>query len=179
MNVVNLFAGPSAGKSTCAANLFCYLKSHHVSTELVGEFAKELIYAGNEVQLVNQVYIMGAQYKKLKDLERNNVDIAISDSPLLLQIVYCKDRHYFEEMFSLVKKLDNEFNNINVFINRKNPYQKLGRYHSEEESLVLDKKIWDLMNGAFHYVIDGTNTGYTRLGKEVLKKADKELLSKF
>lgn len=179
MKLINLFAGPGSGKSTTAAHLFSHLKRHNFKTELVGEFAKELIYLGNETQLVNQVYIMGCQYRKQKDLQRHGIDIAISDSPLLLQLTYCKNKPYFEEMKNLVHKLNDEFDNVNVFIKRCKPYQTYGRVNTEHEARDLDKIIWDSMGGDFHYVINGDSNGIDELAEEVLQIADKELLSKF
>lgn len=179
MKLINLYAGPGSGKSTTAAHLFSNLKRHNFKTELVGEFAKELIYLGNDTQLVNQVYIMGNQYRKLKDLQRHGIDIAISDSPLLLQLTYCRTKPYFAEMKALVEKLDDEFDNINVFIKRTKPYQTYGRVNTEMEARDLDKVIWDSMNGDFHYVINGDNAGLEQFAEEVLQIADKQLLAKF
>jgi len=179
MRLINLYGGPGSGKSTIAAHIFSFLKSKHLKTELVGEFAKELIYLGNEVQLVNQVYIMGSQYRKQKDLQRYGVDIAISDSPLGLQLVYCQDKHYYPEITALVKKLDSEFDNVNVFIRRVMPYQVHGRCQSEAEADVLSKKIWNTMDGNFDYVIDGNNAGAAELERWLLAKYDKDLLNTF
>lgn len=179
MKLINLYAGPGSGKSTAAAHLFSHLKRHNFKTELVGEFAKELIYLGNETQLVNQVYIMGCQYRKLKDLQRHGIDIAISDSPLLLQLAYCRNKPYFEEMKALVYKLDSEFQNINVFIKRVKPYQTYGRVNTEYEARDLDNVIWNSMNGDFHYVINGDNTGLDQLSEDILQIADQELLNQY
>lgn len=179
MYLINLFGGPCAGKSTAAAHLYTHLKSHHFNAELVGEFAKELIYLGNEVQLVNQVYIMGSQYRKQKDLERYGVEIAISDSPLALQLVYCKDKAYYAEIKALVNKLNTEFNNINIFIKRKGPYQVLGRTQTEEEAKKKDEEIWEAMNGEFHYVIDGNRKGMQSLEAIVTNLGNKAILDKF
>jgi tRNA uridine 5-carbamoylmethylation protein Kti12 len=163
MKLINLYGGPSAGKSTAAAHLFSFLKTKHVKTELVGEFSKELIYQGNEIQLVNQVYIMGSQYRKQKDLQRYGIDVAISDSPLGLQLVYCQDKPYFAELSALVTKLESEFNNTDIFINRVKPYQVYGRAHTEKESDELSQKIWDSKKGKFDLVINGNTVGFKRL----------------
>lgn len=179
MILINLFGAPSAGKTVIAANTFTSLKRRNVHAELVGEFAKELIYLGNETQLANQVYILGSQYRKQKDLQRYNVNVAISDSPLLLQLVYCQNKPYYPEMCALVKKLNSEFNNINVFVKRVKPYQVHGRVHSEAESDIIAANIWDSMNGDFHFVIDGDDKGAEYLAEEVLKLADKDLISQF
>lgn len=179
MKLINLYGGPCAGKSTAAAHIFSFLKSRHVKSELVGEFAKELIYQGNDIQLVNQVYIMGSQYRKQKDLQRYGIDFAISDSPLGLQLVYCQDKPYYKEIDPLIRKLEEEFENIDVFVRRANPYQMYGRSHTEAESDALSRKIWDSKNGNFHFVIDGNSAGLQELEEWLLHKYDKELLDKF
>lgn len=163
MKLINLFGGPGSGKSTAAAHLFSALKGNHVKTELVGEFAKELIYLGNEIQLVNQVYIMGSQYRKQKDLERYGVDIAVSDSPLQLQLTYCRGKTYYNELNALVLKLQEEFNNFNVFIKRAAPYQMHGRLQTEKEADRLSQVIWDSMDGKFDLVVSGNNKGLKEL----------------
>lgn len=169
MKLINLFGSPGSGKSTAAANLFSELKSRHVRTELVGEFAKELIYLGNEIQLVNQVYIMGSQYRKQKDLERYGVDVAISDSPLQLQLIYCRDKPYYVELVALVNVLQKEFNNINVFIKRTAPYQNHGRVHTEKESDQLSELIWNSMEGKFDLEITGDSKGLKELNNWLLE----------
>lgn len=179
MKVLNFYSGPGSGKSTASAHVFSHLKRHNITTELVGEFAKELIYLGNETQLVNQVYIMGCQYRKLKDLQRHNIDVAISDSPLLLQLVYCRNKPYYEEIKALNLKLNEEFQNINVFINRVKPYQTYGRVHNEHEAKEIDKLVWESMNGDFHYVIDGNTNGVDELAEDILQVVDKDILDKF
>jgi len=179
MKCINLYGGPCSGKSVAAAHVFSHLKRHNIKTELVGEFAKELIYLGNETQLVNQVYIMGCQYRKQKDLQRHQISMAISDSPLLLQLAYCRDKPYFNEMMSLVHKLNSEFNNINIFIKRAKPYQTYGRVNTEEEAKELDRVIWDAMRGDFHYVIDGDDNGIEELADAMLDVANEELLANF
>lgn len=171
MKVINLFGSPCAGKSVTAAKLFVKLKSLGVDAELVGEFAKELIYLGNEVQLVNQVYVMGSQYRKLKDLERAGVKIAISDSPLLLQLVYCQGKPYYEEIKALVLKLNDEFDNTNVYLNRLHPYQTMGRVHTEAEATDIGKAIKKAMNDNFKYSVFSNDAGIDFLEKEIIKLA--------
>jgi broad-specificity NMP kinase len=171
MKMVNLYGGPGCGKSTLAAHIFSVLKRNNVSTELVGEFAKELIYLGNEIQLVNQVYIMGCQYRKQKDLERNNIEIAISDSPLNLQLVYCQNKPYFKEQTALVHKLNSEFNNIDIFVNRVKPYQTYGRVHDEIQAKHIDMLVREAMHNTFDYEVDGDTDGADEIAEEILRIA--------
>jgi adenylate kinase family enzyme len=157
MKVINLHAGPGSGKSTLASLLFYKLKVAGFKTELVGEFAKELVYSDNKTQLVNQVYILGQQYKRLKDLERSGVDIAISDSPLMLQIYYSKGRSYYSEIVNLVKVLNSEFDNIDVFVNRTKKYQGYGRTQTLEEAVEIDNYLRNTLS--LDFMVDSNEEG--------------------
>ena len=173
MVILNLYASPSSGKSTTAAYIFSMLKMHTAKkVELVGEYAKEMIYHGSEVQLGNQIYLLGNQYRKLKDLERNGIEFCISDSPLLMQLAYCKHLPYLSE---LIKKLDSEFDNIDIFIRRVKPYQKYGRTQSEEEATKLTDIIWSARNGEFDYTINGDQAGCDELFKYIKTRINEKL----
>jgi NAD-dependent DNA ligase len=169
MHVINFFGGPGSGKSSTSAALFYHLKGQKVKTELVGEFAKELIYRGNENQLINQVYILGCQYRKLKDLERHGIQLAISDSPLLLQKTYGKINPYYNELVALVSKLNEEFENVNIFLERKKDYQQYGRTQTEEEARELDREIFDSVGGKFDYIITGDASGTKFIQEEMVR----------
>jgi len=179
MKVVNLYGGPGCGKSTAAAYLFARLKSKHIDAGLVGEVAKELIYLGNEVQLLNQAKMLGAQYGKLEDFRRSKIQVAVSDSPLAMQVVYCRGLFYYDEIAALNKKLDSAFDNINVFIRRCNPYQTNGRMQTEAEAIALDHKIKEFMHDDFHYIIDATYDDYDFLANEIIKIVDRDLINQF
>lgn len=45
--VVNCFAGPSAGKTTCAWEIASELKKKGIEAEYVSEYAKELVWDNN------------------------------------------------------------------------------------------------------------------------------------
>jgi hypothetical protein len=111
---------------------------------------------------------MGSQYRKQKDLLRCGIDIAISDSPLQLQLTYCKDKYYYQELAALVEKLQTEFNNINIFIRRVNPYQTYGRTQGEQAADALSMNIWESMDGKFDLVVDGNENGLKELNDWLL-----------
>jgi len=148
MKVINLFGGPGAGKSTTAAGLFFLMKTDPSirSVELVTEFAKDLVYAERfkELEGNNQLYITAKQFSRLKRLS-NQVDYAITDSPIIQSLMYTP-RDYFPSFGSLLKEIYSSFDNINIFIKRVKPYKKYGRAQTEEESDVIGNNIWHFLS---------------------------------
>ena len=62
--VVNLFAGPGAGKSTGAAYIFSMLKMAGIDTEYVNEYAKDKVWEDNKEVFKCQFLISGKQEDK-------------------------------------------------------------------------------------------------------------------
>lgn len=144
MNVVNLFGGPGAGKSTTAAGLFYVLKNRGLRVELVTEYAKALAWAKRGEELTDQVYIYAKQHHRQHVL-RDQVDILITDSPLLLPLLYVQKET--PPSFSRFV-VDNwyTYNNVSYFVNRVKPYVKLGRFQEEEGARDLDMKTLDMIS---------------------------------
>lgn len=159
--VVNLFAGPGAGKSTAAAYIFSQLKMKGVNCELITEFAKDKTWEKNYSALRCQEYVFGKQSYKM-DRCRDQVDVIITDSPLPLGIFYNQNpvlgRHYE----SLVMDVFNTYDNLNFFINRKKPYNPVGRNQTEEEAKEIDEriKIFCQKHDISYLIKDGTELGY-------------------
>ena len=111
--IVNLFGGPSIGKSTTAAGVFTLLKMNDVNAELVTEFAKDLTWEDRQLALNNQYYVWAKQYHKLHRVI-DQVDIVITDGPLIFSLIYgtnCEPSFY-----TMVLNTFNEFDNINFFL---------------------------------------------------------------
>lgn len=159
--VVNLFAGPGAGKSTAAAYIFSQLKMKGINCELITEFAKDKTWEKNYSALRCQEYVFGKQSYKM-DRCRDQVDVIITDSPLPLGIFYNQNpvlgRHYE----SLVMDVFNTYDNLNFFINRKKPYNPVGRNQTEEEAKEIDDriKIFCQEHDISYLIKDGTELGY-------------------
>ncbi len=143
---INLFGGPSISKSTTAAGVFTLLKLHDIDSEIVTEFAKDLVWENRISTLKDQRYLFGKQYHRLWRL-KGNVDVVVTDSPLLLGIVYAKLNNYSNELFynDIIGAIG-EFNNFNIMLTRTKKYNPNGRLQTEEEAKKLDLLIENSLN---------------------------------
>lgn len=144
--IVNLFAGPGAGKSTLAAGIFAELKWADIDTELVREFAKDIVWEGSEHLLMgnHEPFIFGTQLKRITDLI-GKVDVVVTDAPIMNSLLYY-DGPYKDTMANLVVHIVRDMNNMNFFIERKKKYKELGRTQSENQARSLDLKIRHLLD---------------------------------
>ena len=133
--VVNLIGGPGSGKSTCASGIFYKLKQSGVNCEMALEFAKDKVWEDSIKVLDDQLYIFGKQYHKLFRL-KDKVDVIITDSPLLVSILYNKIPS--EHFNNLVVEQYNTFNNLLFFINRPANYQTEGRLQTMDDAKEID-----------------------------------------
>lgn len=147
MKVINLFAGPGAGKSTTAAGLFYIMKNMNLNVELVSEYAKDLTWEGRHNILEDQLYILAKQNRRLKRL-KGQVDYVITDSPLLLCKFY--GGFFSETPFYLpliVNEVWHTYENTSYFLERgSRRYMKVGRNQSHEEAIKFDVQIKDMLN---------------------------------
>lgn len=143
--VINLYGGPGSGKSTTAAGIFYELKKSNfgLRCELVTEYAKEKVYDGSFNILDEQLYIFAKQLRK-QNRVRKHVDVIITDSPLIMSILYNKDLS--EHFNKLVMEQFETYNNWNFFLNRPDSYEFYGRTQTQEQAASLDEKLIMLMN---------------------------------
>lgn len=148
--IVNLFGAPGAGKSTLAALTFSHLKIKGFNVELVTEYAKDLTYSNRREELTIQPYIFGKQLSRIERLI-NKVDIIVTDSPLLLSIIYTNDRWPASFISSCID-IFMQYNNINYLINRTKEYKTSGRSQTEQESDEIHKLIVnELLDNGIHF----------------------------
>lgn len=126
--IINLFGNPGSGKSTIAAYLFAELKRRGYETELVPEVAKDLIWEEDWKALHNQVYVFAMQLQHIDRLI-SKVEYIITDSPLLMQIGYYKERDkpapkHFKK---LCMAYNNQYNNINIYLKNNKNISQIGR----------------------------------------------------
>lgn len=146
MRVINLFAGPGAGKSTTAAGLFYLMKKKGLKVELVTEYAKDCVYENSLDKMRDQLYIFAKQNRRLERL-RDKVDYVITDSPLLLCIYYgCKYGKMYNYQDELFKSIFDTYNNVNFFIERTKPFHEYGRLGDLDSAKEADYGILDILN---------------------------------
>ena len=92
-----------------------------VNAELVTEFAKDKVWEGSTEVFNNQAYIFGKQFFRISRCA-DKVDVIITDSPLLLSLIYNKDPVLGEEFNAVVRKVMNSYNCKNYYITRVKEY---------------------------------------------------------
>lgn len=142
MKIINLFAGPGSGKSTTAAGLFYLMKSNQYNVELITEYAKDLTWENRSRTLDNQIYVFAKQYHRIFRLT-DKVEWVITDSPILLSLVYAKQVP--ESFKQLVLDTWKSQNNISFFINRLKAYSIVGRSQTKDESIQIDNQIKEVL----------------------------------
>jgi len=166
--VVNIIGGPGCGKSSMTASVFSFLKWHDVNCEMALEYAKEVVWSKTENLLKNQLFVFGQQHNRIYHL-LDKVDVVITDSPLLLSIIYDSKRNL--NLKSLVLDEFHKYNNMNYLLTRKKKYNPSGRLQTEEEAKKIHDKLRNLlkMYAIPHKEIAGVPENAQLIGKDVLK----------
>lgn len=139
MKVINVVAGPGAGKSTLASGMYHDAKRRGWNVELVTEVAKDLVWEGRHCALENQAYVFGRQVQRIHRLA-GQVDYVITDSPVLLSAIYAP-ADYPPEWEQVVVNLWKRNENYVAFLGRGPWFDDRGRVHNLEKSLEVDQKI--------------------------------------
>lgn len=138
MKVINLYGGPGTGKSTTAADLFALMKWNNMNVELVNEYAKEITWEKRFEILEDQFYITAKQNRKLTRI-KDQVEWAVTDSPLLLALAYAKPDYLPNHFKPVIRELYDTYDNINIFLIREKQYHTLGRNQTETEARKIDQ----------------------------------------
>lgn len=168
--VVNLYGGPGCGKSTGAAYIFSRLKTAGVNAELIAEYAKDKTWENNQKAIKCQEYIFGNQSFKLARC-RDDVEVIITDSPLLLSIIYNNNPALDVNFEWTVRKVYDTYHNMNYFLRRVKPYNPKGRNQTEEESREIDVTIRKLLaccDEPFD-IVNGNVEGYDIIVEKIMK----------
>lgn len=144
LKVINIWAGPGAGKSTLAAAIFNVMKKEGFSVEIIPEVAKAMTYEHAMCQLDNQLLVLAKQEHQLRRLI-GQVEYVIVDSPFPIGLAYCKPEDVSRYQH-LIDCLWDDYDNYDFFISRtRKPFQQGGRNQNYSEALALDtiiKELW-------------------------------------
>jgi nicotinamide riboside kinase len=143
--VVNLIGGPGVGKSILASDLFSALKKKNISCDVSWEYIKKKLREKSLKAVESQIYIFGKQQFQLFTL-KGEVDVAITDSPILLNSIY--DKSSCPSLKGLILKEFAKYNNLTYCINRdyNYAYEEEGRYQNEEQAKIVDQKVIEFLN---------------------------------
>ena len=172
MLVIDIYGSPSSGKSTLATFLFSQLKMRNIKCELVTEFAKDLVWDNCYDALHDQAYLFGNQYHRLSRLE-GKVDVAIVDSPLMLNAIYNHNDRLGEQFNKLVIDVAKKFNSLSYFLKPfDNSFEEIGRVHSSNESKSISCRILKMLNdeNIDFKTIDHDEKTYMNIVDDVVRK---------
>lgn len=164
--VVNFYGGPSAGKSTMAAQLFGYMKAERLNVEYVPEFAKTLTWQKSGC-LDDQIYVFAQQHHAIYTL-KDQVDYIITDSPLILGLHYinmAQEKFAMIETFSqafknLVLSTYNQYDNYNYYVERGDrQFIQAGRNQNEMQARAIDDSVFRILvhNGIMFKRVNNLN----------------------
>ena len=168
LKVINLFAGPGAGKSTLRADLFGLMKKNQKDVEEVTEFAKDKTWEKNFSALSDQLFVLANQNRRLDRL-KDQVEWVVSDSPILLGIHY-KTPDYLPKNFeNLIFELWDTYENYNFFIERNHPYVAKGRNQGEEIAKQIDEHIVNMLkaNGVPFTSVKSSDVAHIEIYKSI------------
>ena len=171
MILVNLYGAPGAGKSTGAAYIFSQLKMRGINAELVTEFAKDKVWEGSKAVFENQAYIFGKQYFRISRCA-DQVDVIVTDSPLLLSILYNNDEDLGGTFDAVVRRVAKKYNSKNYYLKRVKDYNPSGRFQTEEESDEIAIELKSLLDreGVEYKISRGDVIGYEQIVEDIMRE---------
>lgn len=142
MLIVNLYAGPSTGKSLMSSDVLAKLKRMGVKAEAPPEPAKQPAQRGDVVALRDQLSLFARVNHQIEIAELSGAEVVVLDSPILLSLVY-RPVTYYRHFDDLVREADARWETQDYFLDRSNSGQfcGVGRVHDERESHRKDREI--------------------------------------
>ena len=127
-----------------------------MNIEISPEYAKEGEWEGRTGKIrQDQLYIAAKQNFKQHVL-RNEVQVIITDGPILLGHVYAKNvTNPLPSLPGLLDDLHNQYDNLNLFVRRSKMYMQKGRSQSEAEAREKDDEVHKMLlerNIPFEYI---------------------------
>lgn len=148
MKIISLYAGPGAGKSTNAADLFATAKRAGINTELVREYVKDWAWEKRKIGVFDQLYFLGKQVRR-ESMLFDCVNLIVTDSPIWL-CAYYAERYGTPALRNGVEAAVRAFydqarieghEHLHVWVHRAKAYVPTGRYETEEQALEVDVEL--------------------------------------
>lgn len=151
---VNLFGGPSTGKSNLGARLFSALGARGYNVEFVDEVIKPMAWEHVRPKGFDPVWLVGNQMHA-EDIVLRNGGTVVSAGPLYQQCAYLRgDGNLSRERLDLLNALllavgtfELRYPSVNIYLTRNVPFNPNGRYQKRvEEALALDSQILSIVS---------------------------------
>lgn len=97
--------------------------------------------------------LFSKQFYRLYRL-KDKVDFVITDSPLLLSLIYASDADIYPEFSALAFKIFKKLKSVNYILGRTYAFKKEGRIYTEEQSAIIDGQIHKLLDDNSIYYTD-------------------------
>ena len=142
MLLVNFMGAPGCGKSTTAAGAFFELKRQGWNVELITEYTKELIIKGDADTLADELLVFAEKYRRVAMMK--DVDIVITDSPLLNSIIY-GGAQFGQSAEDFYHDVSASFDNLYFFLRSTRDYVAFGRMPDKEGAEAKGTELLQLM----------------------------------
>ncbi len=161
MLLLNFTGQPGAGKSTIAAGVFHILKKRKWNAELITEYTKELIMQEDYWSLNDELIVFTEKYIRIKRMK--NVDLVVTDSPLINSMVYGKEQ-YSESGSKFFYDISLKFDSLYFVVEPKTEYIPFGRMPDENKAVEAGKEIISILDNIPHpvYKIEGNDSGMNK-----------------
>lgn len=141
--IINLHGGPCSGKSTTAAEVFVTMKKLGMSVELAHEYAKLRAYRKHGIGKWDELYVFAKQLR-IESAMYGQVEWIVTDRPLSMSVIYarfCGDKLGIEAAVEncLKEHKLSGVHHIDFLLTRQGPYSEVGRFHTLEQALLIDR----------------------------------------
>lgn len=176
MNTKNIefYSGPNGGKTTAATLFSSLLGVNEKVVEIPPKIPQDFFINEINDSFNDPFKMYFRQLEVIKQLDKQT-DYTVLDNPLLSELVYLKDKKISEKEKNLLSELiitqRNQFNNIPIFIHKKNSIVKKNSIFDENESLIKEKELFNILkNNNVNFI----NEYYSHplIGIEILKDFD-------
>lgn len=138
LKVIEMLAGPGAGKSTAALFLAAHMKARGYKVEYGREIAKDLIWDARQDMFTEQDYILALQNNLLRRMTAHDIDYVILDTSILLGLIY-RAKWYPTSFDQYLLDVHKSYTNITFYVDRGDiPYVEAGRNEDRNEALDVD-----------------------------------------